>query len=84
MSPTEFVEEMKSNLKLNGILNPKQVLESQTFLDEGFRYIAKRIEENYNDMSPEAVKMAMILQSFILVFVEHANNFALMRDMEAS
>jgi len=84
MSPTEYVREMQRHVVLKEVLTPKQILEAQTLLDEGYKYIGKRLEENFTDMTPDAVSIATMLQQFLLVFVDHATNFALLRKMEAS
>lgn len=83
MTPSDFVGQMQRNLSLKGVLTPRQVVQAQPFLDVGYEFIAKRLEENYDDMTPEAVDIALKLQSFLLVFIEHGNNFALLRKVEA-
>ena len=84
MRPKEFVEEMKDSLHTNGVLTPSQCLKSHELIDCGHEFIRKRIEDEYEDMTPEAVAIAGKLQGFLLAFVEHGHNFALLRKMEAS
>lgn len=84
MSPTQFVEEMRASLTVKHVLTPKQILDASPFLDEGYKFIAKKLENEFEDMTPAAVEIAGKLQGFLLVFVEHGNNFALLRNLEAS
>ena len=82
MSPAAFVNQMRLNLKLHDTLTPKQIIESKEFLDIGFDLIRRRLEENYDDMNPEAVDIATKLQGFILIFLEYSNNFSMLKRLE--
>lgn len=82
MSPSDFVTEMKNSVEMKGVLTPKQILQSNLILDEGYRFITQRLEDNFEDMNNDAVNIARKLQSFLHVFIEHSHNFALLRQME--
>lgn len=84
MKPKDYVKILQSNLRVNHIITPKQFLESKKFLDAGFEHIGNKLDENFEDMTPEACDIANKMQSFLLVFLEHSNNFALLKKMEVS
>ena len=84
MNPSDYVKILQNNLRMKHVLTPRQVMDSHKFLEEGYNYISKRLEENYDDMTPDAVDVANKLQSFLIVFIEHSHNFALLKKLEVS
>jgi len=82
MTPKEYMKDLRRSLSLKDVLTEKQVLQSEEFLDHGFEFIGKRLEENYDDMGPEATKIANRLSSFLFVLLEHSFNPSMVLKME--
>ncbi len=86
MRPSEYLERDRKN-PMNPIyrmLTPGQRTEAETVIKAGFDLIGSRMDEDYKDMTPDAVNAMSVLQGFLCAFIEHAMNPALIREhMEA-
>lgn len=79
MRPKEFIEQLRHTNPFGGVLTPKDLHDAQDVMDAGYGLIARRVSENYDDMTVEAVQSTEALQAMLCVFVEHACNFGLLR-----
>jgi hypothetical protein len=85
MSPVEYAAEIvDSNYRkspiLGAVLTDENAKDLGQFLCKGYEAIGKRVSERYARMSPEATNLFVMLESFLLVFVEHATNWELLED----
>jgi len=85
MSPQEYVNQLKydgfSNDVCNHVLTTKQKLEAREVLDAGYNLIGQKMGQLFDEMTPEAVQHMALLQQFLLVFIEHTMNPALVKKM---
>jgi hypothetical protein len=86
MTPQEYV----ADLKLHGfrtelvdhVLAVKEKLEARGVLEAGYDLIGRKLGELFDEMTPKAVEHIRILEQFLLVFIEHVMNPALVRNVE--
>ncbi len=82
MKPTAYMERLIGDPsdQAKQILTLPQFRDAEAVIHAGYRHIGRRVEEHYgDDMTPEAVQAAALLQGFLCVFLEYAANPALMR-----
>ena len=82
MSPAEYTKQVKDSLypTVTGTLNTGIVGESEKLLSESYDLISTKMMEKYKDMTPEAVEYFLFFEGFIIAFLEHLNNFDLVKD----
>ncbi len=81
MSPTDYVERIKAAdyPAVASTLDAGIVDQFESVLSVGYDKIGTEIETYHNDMTPEAVEIFSFLEGFLVAFVEHLNNFELVR-----
>lgn len=79
MTPREYVESQRLGTSLRGVLTPQQLLESSEVLDSGFRFIAKTVGEQYEQVTPNVAKSVDALTTMLVVFIQHAVNPEMLR-----
>ena len=79
MKPKEYIDSFRGSSPLKTVLTPAQLVEASIVVDAGYDFIARKIGQQYNEMTPEAVKATESLVVMMCVFIEHANNPGLLR-----
>ena len=82
MRPSEYLAkdvQLPSN-PIYRMLTPGQRQEADAVIKAGFELIGSQLDENYREMTPDAVNAVSVLQGFLCAFIEHTMNPALIRE----
>jgi len=86
MTPVDYARQIKdSDYKDSAVLRSVKLKldlnSASDYLDAGYDLVGKLLGDEYAEMSPETVKMFIILESFLLVFLEHASNLEMVKEL---
>lgn len=86
MTPMEYVDLLKQDgfrgEIVDQVLTIKEKDEAREILDAGYDLIGRKLSALYDDMGPKVVDHINVLEQFLLVFIEHVMNPALVRKVE--
>lgn len=81
MKPSEYIaREFVGNGPLSRVLTPKQITDANDVIRISIDFIGRKMDEQYDDMTPDAVHAVTVLQGFLCAFVEHTLNPALLKN----
>lgn len=83
MRPSDYIEKSIAGAEspLSRVLTPKQLVDAGDVIRVSLSFIGRKMDEQYNDMTPDAVHAATVLQGFLCAFVEHTLNPALLKNL---
>jgi hypothetical protein len=82
MKPSEYISRaLGADSPLSRVLTPRQLVDAGDVIRVSLDFIGRKMDEQYTDMTPDAVSAATALQGFLCAFVEHAMNPALLKNL---
>jgi len=78
----KYVEQRQNEvLKQNSELLKKNK-ELEVFIALGFEFIERKVSAQYDTISPEAARRVEMLETIMMSFIDHGNDFDLLEVME--
>ena len=82
VKPSEYIgQALGQDSPMSRVLTPRQLVDAGDVIRVSLDFIGRKMDEQYNDMTPDAVHAANVLQGFLCAFVEHAMNPALLKNL---